>query len=175
MRDAVLAALNSPRRSAKLLGFVSSSFDITDSTASDSVRAGVTSSVPLKTRALHCLISLLIRLVTDANFNVVLCSLDIGTKIITFLAKHARNIHLLEPSKIAMFNWISLRMLRMVRIALTDSKLVVRVAGSKLAMAVARLPGGGMILAKQLAGRALLDAYRYQQIISRTNASVSTF
>ncbi|CAH8478764.1 unnamed protein product [Heterobilharzia americana] len=110
-------------------------------------------------RSLYCLMELLKMLIHDSNLNVILCILEVATILTQPFHCVVDGINNALPSgntaklSFADSEWLSHQLLHIICVALGDSNLVVRVAGSKLSLAVGSLPSCAMIVVRELAGQ----------------------
>ncbi|KAF6774861.1 hypothetical protein AHF37_05778, partial [Paragonimus kellicotti] len=157
LRDTLVSHLASPVGWKTLFNGVSK-----DSSCDIPVRA-ISPERLLKSKSLITLLKLLDYLMEDANFNVIVCCLDIATMLVEpFVSKtYWRNepVYCIADDAEYAFpvcHCLAVHFLGMLRVALGDNKLVVRVAGAKLFHTISRLPRGAMLLVQKFIGPILL-------------------
>ncbi|KAA3680582.1 uncharacterized protein DEA37_0014017 [Paragonimus westermani] len=168
LRDTLVSHLSSPVGWNTLFNGVSK-----DSSCDISSRA-ISPARLLKSKSLITLLKLLDYLMTDANFNVIVCCLDIATMLVEpFVSKkYWRNepvYCIAEDAEYAfpVCHCLAVHFFDMLRAALGDSKLVVRVAGTKLFHTISRLPRGAMLLVEKFIGPILLHAVEVESSFLR--------
>ncbi|VDP90510.1 unnamed protein product [Echinostoma caproni] len=94
----------------------------------------------------------------DLNFNVVLCSLDVAAVLLNPLYSFGKSCELkgglcdqLHTNE-SHFAWLVTSFLCLLFNGFSDGKLVVRVAATKLALLLARLPGAPMLIIRHFCG-----------------------
>ncbi|CAL8071679.1 unnamed protein product [Calicophoron daubneyi] len=148
LRKSLTSELSSPDGWKMLFG------NINDNGASDSSINLVRSSPGNRTRLLGALVKLLNQLAAHSNFNVVLCSLDIASMLVealrihTFCSFSMPSDSLENQASLAYYSLIC-DFFPLVKKALADSKLVVRAAGTKLALAMARPRSYAMLIIQE--------------------------
>ncbi|CAH8834768.1 unnamed protein product [Trichobilharzia szidati] len=111
-------------------------------------------------RPLICLMELLKKFIRTSDLNVILRSLEIATLLTQSLqcAGSESDNELMNRDFTLSFSdseWFTLQLLNIICFALSDSNLVVRVAGTKLSLAAGSLPFSAMIIVRELAGGVL--------------------
>ncbi|KAF5403907.1 hypothetical protein PHET_02487 [Paragonimus heterotremus] len=157
LRDTLVSYLSSPVGWKTLFNGVPK-----DSPCDTSLRA-ISPERLLKSKSLITLLKLLDYLMEDANFNVIVCCLDIATMLVEpFVSKtYWRNepVYCIADDTeyaVPVCHCLAVHFLDMLRAALGDNKLVVRVAGTKLFHTISRLPRGAMLLVQRFIGPVLL-------------------
>ncbi|VDQ01573.1 unnamed protein product [Trichobilharzia regenti] len=121
-------------------------------------------------RPLICLMELLKVFIRTSNLNVILCSLEVATLLTHSLqcAGSESDSELMNRDFTFSFSdseWFTRQLLSIICFALSDSNLVVRVAGTKLSLAAGSLPFSAMIIVRELAGGVLTyhDEYNTEE------------
>ncbi|KAG5441895.1 TOG array regulator of axonemal microtubules protein 1 [Clonorchis sinensis] len=104
-------------------------------------------------RPIETIITLLNFLMQSRNFNVLVCCLEIASMLVDAVGCHRQK----QPHPSFIHCGVPLRFFDMLRVALSDRNLVVRVAATKLCRAISRLPKGAMLVIEKLIGPCLSE------------------
>ncbi|KAA0198628.1 hypothetical protein FBUS_10488 [Fasciolopsis buskii] len=114
----------------------------------------------IQNRKFLALIEVIAILSKGANFNVLLCSLDAAAVVVSLFVRLLRqgSSSCRSSSDNSAFKWLLMEFLSMLHSGFQDGKLVVRVATTKLALLLARMPGAPMFLISQFTGSVLSNS-----------------
>ncbi|TGZ72968.1 hypothetical protein CRM22_001769 [Opisthorchis felineus] len=104
-------------------------------------------------RPIETIITLLNFLMQSRNFNVLVCCLEIASMLVDAVGCHRQK----QPHPSFIHCGVPLRFFDMLRVALSDRNLVVRVAATKLCRAISRLQKGAMLVIEKLIGPCLSE------------------